>query len=245
LIRSRRLHQNAIHQFRRVGQDQDRTARGYRIALCLLLGLFANNALATESSWPKIHEFEVNFIVHTNAEKIEFIKPLYDLRGTLRYTFVCRGGSTEYLDKLGEQKDINYVERLGCTLNLGTREDESSLLAEDDVDPWHTRGQYFSFDEVIGDCGNYPEYGRIRHFRLRGFELTLSAIEPVYNEKKQLQSFTMKVSLRRDDRIKSKYTEQPGYLTPYKEGRNCNQVVKGNEQRMCRDETGSYVPCID
>jgi len=215
------------------------------LAFCLLLDLSVNSALAAETAWPKIQEFDLDFVVHTNAETIEFIKHLYDLKGTLRYSFICRGGSTEYLDKLGGQKDINYVGKLGCTVNLGSRENGDSLLAEDDAAPWHTRGQYFSFDEVIGDCGDYPEYGRIRHFRLRGFELTLSAIEPVYDEKKQLQSFTLKVSLRRDDGIKSSYTQQPGYLTPYKEGRNCKQVLKGNDQRMCRDRTGSYAPCKD
>jgi hypothetical protein len=217
------------------------------LALCLLLALSIDSAFAAEPSWPKMQEFDADFVVRTNAEKIEFIKALYDVNGAIRYIFVCRGGSDEYLDKLGGEKHINYVGKLGCSLIEGSREIEGSLLAEDDVAPWHTRGQYFSFEEVIGDCGNYPEYGRIRHFRLRGFELTLSAVEPVYNKQNQLQSFKLRVSLRRDDKIRSKYTEQPGYLTPYKVGRSCKQILKGNARRMCRNwEKGdSYEPCKD
>ncbi len=215
--------------------------------MLLTLVLACRICFGAETQWPKMKEFEIDFVVQTTAEKIEFMKPLYDINSTVRYLFVCRGGNTEYLDKLSDQTNINYVGQLGCRLIEGDKEVEDSLLAEDDSAPWHTRGQFFSYDEMIGDCGNYPEYGRLRHFRLRGFELTLSAIEPVFNKQNQLESFKLKVSLRRDDKIKSAQAEQTGYLSPYKEGMSCKKIVKGNEPRMCRnwEKGGSYERCND
>jgi len=217
------------------------------IVLNIVLALAVANSpcLAAEVQWPEMREFEADFVVNTSAEKIEFIRPLYDVNGTVRYLFVCRGGSTEYLDKLSDQTNRNYVGPFGCRLSEGDKEVEDSLLSEDDSAPWYSRGQFHSYDEVIKDCGDYPEYGRVRHFRLRGFELSLSAIDPVYNNHNQLESFNMKVSLRRNDKITSAQAEQPGYLTPYKQGMSCKKIAKGNEPKMCRNwkKGGSYEPC--
>lgn len=200
-----------------------------------------------QSNWPKMREFDDSFPVDTNAERIDFVKPLYDVNGMIKYLFVCRGGGEKYLDELERDRNIIYVGILGCRLSEGDKEIEYSLLAEDEVAPWHTRGQFHNFNEVVGDCGNYPEYGRIRHFRLRGFELTLSATDMAYAASNQLQSFTMRITLRQDDQIASSHAEQPGYLTPYAEGRNCRTILRGNETRMCRnwEKGGSWEPCKD
>ena len=213
----------------------------------VLLVLASDRCPALGSVWPKMMEFSDSFAVETSAEKIEFVRPLYDLGGTVRYTLVCIGGSQKYLDSLSTETDINYVGVLGCRLSEGGQERGYSLLAEDDSAPWHTRGQFHSFDEVVGDCGSYPEYGSVRHFRLRGFELTLSAIDHAHDASNQLQSFRMHVSLKRDDRVASSRTEQPGYLPPYRNGSDCKTIRKGNATRMCRnwEKGGSWGACTD
>ena len=206
--------------------------------------IFIIPCLAKDIQWPAMKEFTVDFPIQTNAEKLEFVKLLEDVNGTGKYLFVCRGGSTEYLDKLTDQTQINYAGALGCRLIEGDKETEFSLLAEGDDAPWHTRGQYFNFKEITGDCGNYPEYGKLRHFRLRGFELTLLAKDFIYN-KGNLDSFKLQISLRRDLKIKSSYTEQTGYITPYQLGKSCKTIIKGNEPRMCRnwEKGGSWEEC--
>jgi hypothetical protein len=212
----------------------------------LTLALACADCFGVEPTWPTMREVEDSFVVDTRTN-VDFVRPLYDISGTVRYVFVCKGGSDKYLDALEEPTGITYVGVLGCRLSEGKKEIESSLLAEDEVAPWHTRGQFHRFDEITGDCGDYPEYGNVRHFRLRGFELTLSETDLVFDRSNRLQSFKMHVSLRRDDRITSPRAEQPGYLTPYKDGRSCKTILKGNEPRMCRNwgKGGVWEPCKD
>ncbi|MFI5304194.1 MAG: hypothetical protein ACHQYP_05290 [Nitrospiria bacterium] len=214
------------------------------LILIIFFFTFITSCLAKDIQWPVMKEFTTEFPIQTNAEKLEFVKLLEDINGTIKYLFVCRGGSTEYLDKLSDQMQISYVGVLGCRLIEGNKEVEYSLLAEDDDSPWHSRGQYFNFNEVTGDCGNYPEYGRLRHFRLRGFELTLLAKDFTFN-KGNFDSFKVQISLRQDQKIKAAQAEQPGYLTPYKTGRSCKTILKGNEPRMCRNwnKGGSWEEC--
>ena len=127
------------------------------VCVILLLPILAcANSFDLESPWPTVEEFSHSFAVETNAERIEFVKSLHDHSGTVRYLLVCKGGSEKYLDRLSADTGINYVGVLGCRLSEGNRESGGSLLAEDDSAPWHTRGQFHSFDEVVGDCGSYP-----------------------------------------------------------------------------------------
>jgi hypothetical protein len=182
-----------------------------------------------------MRQFDDSFLVDTKREGTEYIKALRDVNGTVRYLFLCRAGTDEYLQK--HSHHITSVGPLFCRLSEGTKEVEFSLLSEDDSAPWHSRGQY-DFASLLGDCGKYPEYGRVRHFRLRGFELTLSATEIVIDDRDQIVSLRMRVSLRRDDKITSKQAEQPGYLPPRND---CKTIRKGNEPRMCRYPDTGYI----
>ena len=214
--------------------------------LILFWLIFPSICNASDASWPQLKEFDEEFLAYSGGKPIEYMKPLKDLNGNTKYLLVCRGGSTEYTDKLSDQLNINYVSPLTCILNDGDKETESSLLAEDDSPPWHTRGQYH-LNDLVGSCANYPEYGLLRHFRLRGFELTLSATDLKLNKQGKPQQFKLKVSLRQDDKTKSKMAEQPGYLNPHGKGRSCKKIEKGNDARMCRDwsQGGSWAPCKD
>ena len=115
-----------------------------------------------------------------------------------------------------------------------------NLLAEDHSPVWHTRGQFHASD-LEGACGDYPEYGRVRHFRLRGFELTLRAAEVVATQGTPLR-LTLGVSLEPNASIVSPVAEQPGYLRP-RPGRS-ELVLRGYDRRMCRTpETFSWEAC--
>jgi hypothetical protein len=76
-------------------------------------------------------------------------------------------------------------------------------------------------DELIGDCANYPEYGRVRHFRLRGMELTLQIsdlkISPNQYEPPggpKIQELYVDVFVKRDTSAASAIAEPPLYTKP-------------------------------
>jgi len=185
-------------------------------------------------------EFEATVGVDASAERIDIELPLLDVKGVQRFLLSCHGGSNEYVDTLSKIKKVNYVPPFLCLLNEGKQESEQSLLTEDDAAPWHSRGQYH-WEDLLGDCGGYPEYGRVRHFRLRGFNLTFEAVDLV-TKGTDLGYFKLKVSVRNDSTAVTKIAARPGYLPPDK---SCKVVRKGDAPRMCRNwaNGGSYEQC--
>jgi hypothetical protein len=132
-------------------------------------------------------------------------------------------------------------------LNEGKADEENSLLSEDESPYWYSRGQIHDFRELVGACGRYPEYGALRHFRLRGFELTLQFTDIQVDKKGTPSYLVVTVSVRTDPTAHSREAQQTGYLTPYKVGGSCNKVLRGNEPRMCRDWLhygGSWTECV-
>jgi hypothetical protein len=208
-----------------------------------------NPGLAAGQPWPKMAEFNSKFRIDTSAKEILFEIPLLDVQGQTQYGFICIGGREKYLDQLSDRSDVNLVGPLACRLIVGKanpEETEDSLLSEDGSAYWFSRGQVHNFRELIGSCAKYPEYGALRHFRLRGFELTLNFGNVEVDKAGNPTSFTLTVSLRRDATITSPQAEQTGYLTPYKVGYSCDKVLKGNQARMCRDWKnlgGSWTEC--
>ncbi len=215
------------------------------LLLVLVMSLLfkASVGLCAPKEWPKIQEFTAKVGIETSAEQIFFEFPLIDVHGQTRYRLICVGGSTQYLDRLAVSSGANIVGPLPCGLVEGNSNIEGSLLSEDDSAYWYSRGQIHNFRELTGSCAKYPEYGALRHFRLRGFELTLSFGDVQVDKAGNPTYFTLTVLLRRDARITSPQAEQTGYLTPYKVGASCNEVRKGNERRMCRDSGGSWTEC--
>jgi hypothetical protein len=216
--------------------------------LILMFGIVGvqSRGSCAESKWPLLQQFTARIGVDTSAPRIFFQLPLLDVHGVTRYTVNCVGGDNKFLSRLGDGREINYVGPFACRLNEGKSNDEDSLLSEDDSAYWYSRGQVHDFREIIGACGRYPEYGAERHFRLRGFELTLEFTDIIIDNMGKPAYFVLAIFVRTDATSLSEYTEQPGYLTPYKTGRGCGKVLHGNEPRMCRDwehTGGSWTEC--
>lgn len=187
-------------------------------------------------------EFSAKVGIETSDERVFFEFPLIDVQGQTQYRLSCAGGSDKYLDRLSDSSGNNYVGPFACLL-VGEGGTSDSLLSEDDSPHWYSRAQIHNFRDLTGSCSKYPEYGALRHFRLRGFELTLSFGNVEVDKAGAPTYFTLTVSLRRDGSITSPQAEQTGYLTPYKVGRSCDTVLKGNEPRMCRDSAGDWTDC--
>jgi len=219
--------------------------------LLLALALLAktNVGFCAGHAWPEMAEFNAKFGVETSSQRTFFEIPLVDVHGQTQYNLICIGGSEKYLDQLSDSSGINYVGPFSCRLVERKRDpikSENSLLSEDESAYWFSRGQIHNFSELAGTCAKYPEYGALRHFRLRGFELTLSFEDIEVDKKGDPAYFTLAVSVRPDATITSPQAEQTGYLTPYKVGHSCDKVLKGNEPRMCRDWKnlgGSWTEC--
>jgi hypothetical protein len=205
-----------------------------KIFFGVILLILMPRVVWASTSWPKLNEFSVAVGVDWHAERIDIDVPFIDDHDTIQYRLICRGGGDKYLDSISDgSKGVNYVGPLMCILNIGNTETETSLLAEDDSPPWLTRGQFHT-DELMGACASYPEYGRVRHFKLRGFELSMEVFGPIISDGK-LEYSMLRISVHSDANITSKYTDQPGYKSPYVKGRTCNKVLKGNDPRVCRD----------
>lgn len=206
-----------------------------------------------DAKWPDMKEVAVSFGVDTEADKVEINLPLYDRAGKVQYLFWCRGGNEEYLanqsKKLqSENFGVDFLVRpFSCGLNSATKIPEYSLLGEDEAPMWHTRAQYH-YHELIGKCGDYPEFGRVRTFRLRGFRLTLTASDVKVDQTGEVKYFRLDVSLKADKSATGPIAQRPDYLQPYGPGRSCEIVLKGREPRYCRDwesKGGSWDLCKD
>jgi hypothetical protein len=217
-------------------------------SLLFVVGIVGTPSLGSSagSEWPILQQFTARIGIDTSAERIYFELPLVDVNGVTRYTLNCAGGDDQFLDKLGGVQGINHVAPFACRLNQGKFETEDSLLSEDGSPYWFSRGQVHDFHEIIGACGRYPEYGAVRHFRLRGFELILEFTEIAVDRKGNPAYFVLVISVRTDPTALSAEAEQTGYLTPYKVRRSCDKDLRGNAQRMCRDwlhSAGSWTEC--
>ena len=89
-----------------------------------------------------------------------------------------------------------------------------TLLTQDPFEELHDRGEIWA-EYLVGPCGEYPEWGRIRTFRLRGMQiaLTLSNVRVAHNRDNsfELQSFDFRVSVQPDASALSMISEPPPY----------------------------------
>ena len=108
---------------------------------------------------------------------------------------------------------------------------ETNLLVEEEsLAAWYSRGRMFP-KELSGACGQYPEYGRVRHFSLRRMRLTLSFENVEFAAADQLQRFELRVDVVPDASATTAIAASCGYLDPHREvpGRSCSKIEKGVE----------------
>jgi len=209
-----------------------------RLTGLALLFFATASAGAFAAPWPEVAEQNVSVGVDTSAARINIDVLILAKDGDPAYRLICRGGNDKFLQELLDTKGIAYVPDMMCVLNPSTMDAEGSLLAEGNEATWHTRGQ-FRWSDLVGACGNYPEYGRVRHFRLRQMELSLFATDVrVANGK--VTYFVFNVIVKPMPEVQSRYVESSGYLAP--RFGNCD-VRTGIEERWCRNAKFDMVPC--
>lgn len=172
------------------------------------------------TNWPIMAPYSARIGLDLLAPRVYVDLPLRDARGQIRYRLVCRSGNQEYRAQVERTVGpASYMEDPVCILNLGNSETDTSLLADDSSSPpLHTRG-YFLQEAMVGACATYPEYGLIRHFRLRGFRLTLALSDLVMNsridhDRRPVGFATLSVELSPDPSATSATAERPNVVDP-------------------------------
>jgi len=197
----------------------------------------AQSPVVHRSDWPAIKPFNFKIKIDTHSEKIFFSIPIYDKAGKAIYTFACHGGREKHLDSLEKTLGECIVSPMCFFLGEGSKNTTGPLLGEDGVASWHTRGQV-RFEELIGACGNYPEFGKVRHFRVRGMTITTAFTNIEVDHQGSPRFLDLEISGIYDPSVTSSFTERPGYLHPRGD---CNSIKKGKEPLMFRNDSGSWV----
>ncbi len=146
--------------------------RGTVLFLVAMLGcaIAASGQEARPRDWPKIASLRKSF-TFLDLRTAEVELPISGLNGQPLYMLECHNGDYE-------DPHFNYSGDFECRLtstNPDSKEDYTTLLtyAPLQTQDWESRARFF-LSELEGKCGSYPEYGRVRNFRLRGMRLTLS-----------------------------------------------------------------------
>jgi hypothetical protein len=122
-----------------------------------------------------------------------------------------------------QDPDFDYSGDFECRLKSLYSLDAHSTLFSDvakQTRDWESRARFLN-QELVGKCANYPEYGSVRHFRLRGMEITLSVRNPKFEEtigmkrgRPQLKSFDFDIGVKPDRRATRSIAEPVPYIEP-------------------------------
>jgi len=144
--------------------------RAWKLRAVLLLMpislVCAGSAAAPSAPWPTIARIERIFDFQ-DAKHAEVSLPLKGSAGRPVYRLQCHTWLFE-----GDPA-FDYSGDFECRLiSLYSKEAYSTLLTDnpDQSRDWQSRARVFA-QELVGDCANYLEYGRVRNFRLRGMQI--------------------------------------------------------------------------
>ena len=208
------------------------TQRSIAVAFVLKATFVATaTSLVVGQTWPVVRSTDRTFVFQDPDRAVANMFVL-DTSGRQLYLFVWRTSE----DASGPPNVI-YAGVLDCRLMEapGGEREENLLLETRNVAPCYSRGRMFT-EELYGDCAVYPEYGRLRHFRLRGMSVTLSFEEVHFNGTLasgtlKLAAYKLRVTVMPDPKATRDIAESSGYLDPHRKvaNRSCAVVQKGNE----------------
>ena len=177
--------------------------------------------LAEGKNWPTIQQTEgKQTYLRPGKEGTDtpFLLLLKSTEGVPLYKLECHNGNYE------DSSEINFSGDFQCVLFAIKDDTRTSwnLLAtgestEQETD-WLNRGR-MTANQLWGQCGTFTEFGRIRHFKLRGilltFEFTDLRWSPIANRRQpQLEKFTFKVSAVPDKSAQSAIAESVDVSAP-------------------------------
>ncbi len=162
--------------------------RTYSLLLVLTLCCIAIPTVAIgeqESSWPCIVGLEKEYHFD-NASEAAIELDILGVDGEGKYRLECHN----YLYE--EDQCFDYSGEFECRLvSLYSAEKYSNLLTENPEQSadWDSRARFFS-NEVVGECAEFPDYGKKRSFRLRGMLLSLEIKDVILHSKNIMKNST-------------------------------------------------------
>jgi hypothetical protein len=182
--------------------------------LAAALKLMTNDVMQP-SPWPVLKERHEQFaFVAPEGPGVDqpWLLHLTDAAGTEQYRLECHAGEH------GEDDLLKWSGLYQCALfpAKGDSVTAVDLLAADTKqeqrdDGWN-RGRILA-QQFHAPCISYPEYSTLRHFKLRGMDLTLSFTDIVWQGPK-LQKFKLHVDVILDEDAKSDVAEIAAGDTP-------------------------------
>jgi len=164
-------------------------------------------ASAPPQGWTPVRVLhaEYEYVQPKAGEDVPFIAFLVDGAGNKVYKFEC------HADDYADLSEMSWSGPFQCAL-FPFRIDTVSpvnVLAVDDKDEqstdWFNRGRLMDY-QLQGECLKYPEYSTLRHFKLRGMDLTLGYSDIVWQGGK-LTKFTLHLDVTPDADAKSPMAE--------------------------------------
>lgn len=191
----------------------------------LLLSLLVGGGTSIAGSgdqraWPEIQPVKRSFHLvdrQTMGAKLQIVST----KGTPLYLLEC------YINAYDrEDPDFDYSGDIECRLtSLYSKEAYSTLLTEEKhpTRDWQSRGRLF-VEDISGKCAAYPEYGKVRHFKLRGMNLTLeiknfkvkagSSAENAPWNRDRINELDLEVTVAADAAATSEIAAPTKYLEP-------------------------------
>lgn len=212
--------------------------------------------------WPEMRPFEAvkEIDLQSSTTDVIFLLPSANKQPT--YALICHAGD----ERTDEALDLVSTGGLLCTLQihqsgkLPNPASNRSLLLSDHSSPIFSRGN-FNPEDVVGPCAAYPEYGAVRRFRMRGFNLTI-ALRPLqidsgyhggsgfrasYDNSDRrrfpIGRAELRVTLVPDAAAVNAKPAWPDYQNPKGVPASCAAPMPNREQPFCRNDQGSAMAC--
>jgi len=173
---------------------------------------------ASIEAWPIVVPLKQS-MVFPDARKAEARFTIVSGEGKLLYLMECHTSAYE------GDPDFDYSGDFECRLTSKYSKEVYSTLLTDNPQQrrdWQSRGRFLA-EELVGKCADYPEYGRVRHFRLRGMKLTLAMSDLKFKanngkggreQRPQLNSFRFDIQVEPDSTAKSAIAEPAPFAEP-------------------------------
>lgn len=215
----------------------------FAFALYALLGAGVMSDSLKPREWPLVGHLDRSY-EFKDADHALLRLPIKSLEGKPLYLLDCEGR------EIPKKPEFEFSGDFECRLTslYSTGPEHSTLLTDNPEQQrdWESRGRFLS-DELYGKCADYPEYGRIRRFRLRAMEIRFELSNLVFARGRRLgdtwdydllRSFHFRVTVQPDKSATSPIAEkvpyeQPRELFPGKDGSplDCNTVRRISPKR--------------
>lgn len=143
------------------------------IFIGIVLFLSVGYCNAEKEKWPAVEKLQKSMYFE-DARKAEAAFTIFGVEGPPLYYIECH--TWEFTWNYKGNPDFDYSGDFECRLtSLHSLNTHSTLFTDNPkaTRDWESRAR-FLVEELQGKCGDYPEYGRVRHFRLRGMKITLT-----------------------------------------------------------------------